>query len=107
MKAVITFTLLLLVLGGYSQAGWKICNAPAFGNRVDDLFMLNTQVGYAVSGDGRIVKTTDGGENWVQLLQNTSVYCRSVEFVNEQKGFVGAFSFNAGAANILRIAVWF
>jgi photosystem II stability/assembly factor-like uncharacterized protein len=102
MKAVIAFSFLFLSFSCYSQTGWKICNSPAFGNRVDDLFMLNTQVGYAVSGDGRIVKTTDGGENWVQLLQNSSVYCRSVEFVNEQKGFVGAFSFNAGSANILR-----
>lgn len=101
IKGILGFLFLLQLTGAYAQEGWKICNAPPFGNRVDDLYMLNTKVGYAVSGDGRIVKTTDGGENWVQLIQ-TAVYCRSVEFINEQKGFVGAFSFNAGTPDILR-----
>jgi photosystem II stability/assembly factor-like uncharacterized protein len=81
-----------------------MANSPAFNSRVDDIYMVNTQVGYAVSGDGRIVKSTDGGENWLELLQNTSVYCRSVEFVSTQKGFVGAFplSSNTNYINILR-----
>lgn len=86
----------------FCQPGWKICNSPVFSNRVDDIFMVNAEIGYAVAGDGKIVKTTDGGENWVQLLQNSSVYCRSVEFINTQKGFVGAFSPSNGTTNILR-----
>ena len=88
-------------LFSFAQNGWKVCNAPVFNNRVDDVFMVNTQIGYAASGDGKIVKTTDGGENWTLLLQGT-VYCRAVEFINEQKGFVGAFSFAGNTANILR-----
>jgi photosystem II stability/assembly factor-like uncharacterized protein len=85
-----------------AQTGWHVCNAPAFANRIDDLFMVNTQTGYAVGGDGKIVKTTDGGENWSLLLQNNSVYCRSVEFINTQKGFVGSFPLAGTTTNILR-----
>jgi len=100
--AIHLVTLLIISVTVYAQPGWKLCNSPAFGNRVDDLFMLNTQIGYAVSGDGKIVKTTDGGENWL-LMKQANIYCRSVEFINTQKGFVGGFSFNPNIdSNILR-----
>jgi photosystem II stability/assembly factor-like uncharacterized protein len=103
MKTVVHLIAFLMISATvYAQPGWKLCNSPAFGNRVDDIFMLNTQTGYAVSGDGKIVKTTDGGENWI-LMKQANIYCRSVEFINTQKGFVGGFSFNAGMdTNILR-----
>jgi photosystem II stability/assembly factor-like uncharacterized protein len=83
---------------------WKICNAPAFGNRVDDLFMVNAQIGYAVCGDSKVVKTVDGGDNWTLLNQaGNGLYCRSVEFINTQKGFVGGFYFNGGGPNPINV----
>jgi photosystem II stability/assembly factor-like uncharacterized protein len=102
----ITIRLIVLVIistTSYAQPGWKICNAPNFGTRVDDIFMLNTQTGYAVCGDGKIVKTTDGGNNWFTVQQTANLYNRSVEFINTQKGFVGGFplSGNTGT-NVLR-----
>jgi photosystem II stability/assembly factor-like uncharacterized protein len=90
-KYFITVLSVLFSLSIYAQSGWTLCNAPAFGNRVDDVFMVDTQVGYAVSGDGKIVKTTDGGDNWFLVSLDSNVYCRSVEFINTQKGFVGGF----------------
>jgi len=89
-------------LSSFTQTGWKVCNAPIFNSRVDDIFMVNAQTGYAVCGDGKIVKTTDGGENWNLMLQSTGIYNRSVEFVNESKGFVGGFPLSGGTTNILR-----
>ena len=85
-------------LSSFAQTGWKVCNAPIFNSRVDDIFMVNAQTGYAVCGDGKIVKTTDGGENWNLMLQSTGIYNRSVEFVNESKGFVGGFPLSVGTA---------
>lgn len=103
MKTVINFITLLIISGtAHAQPGWKLCNSPAFTNRVDDIFMLNAQTGYAASGDGKIVKTTDGGNNWL-LMNQANIYCRSIEFINTQKGFVGGFSFNASNnINVLR-----
>jgi photosystem II stability/assembly factor-like uncharacterized protein len=103
MKTTIHLIAFLIISGtALAQTGWKLCSAPAFGNRVDDLFMVDTQTGYAVSGDGKIVKTTDGGNNWV-LLKQANLYCRSVEFINTEKGFVGGFSYNWNMdTNILR-----
>jgi len=103
MKTAIHLIAFLIISAtACAQTGWKLCSAPAFGNRVDDLFMVDTQTGYAVSGDGKIVKTTDGGNNWL-LMKQANIYCRSVEFINTEKGFVGGFSFNANIdTNILR-----
>ena len=98
--SVLSLFLLFLTVSSFSQ-GWQQTNSPAFTSRVDDVFMVNTQIGYAAAGDGRIVKTIDGGDNWTQLVQ-TANYCRSVEFVNTQKGFVGAFPQNNNYTNILR-----
>lgn len=100
--AIHLFVLLIISASANAQAGWKLCNSPAFNSRVDDIFMLNTKTGYAVCGDGKIVKTTDGGENWL-LMKQANIYCRSVEFINTEKGFVGGFSFNTNVdTNILR-----
>jgi photosystem II stability/assembly factor-like uncharacterized protein len=98
------FTAIFLLTGfsSIAQNGWTVCNAPAFNSRIDDLFMVDQQTGYAVGGDGKIVKTIDGGNNWTELLQTAGIYCRSVEFINTQKGFVGGFPGPGFTTNILR-----
>jgi photosystem II stability/assembly factor-like uncharacterized protein len=97
------YAICLLPLALHAQHGWSVCNAPLFNNRVDDIFMADAQIGYAVCGDGKIVKTIDGGANWLLLDQDDSVYCRSVEFPTTQKGFVGGFpSYAVPTDNILR-----
>ncbi|MFZ1264050.1 MAG: hypothetical protein WAT34_11140, partial [Chitinophagaceae bacterium] len=103
MKIVLYITCSLLMgFSSFAQLGWKICNAPLFGSRVDDIYMVNTQTGYAVCGDGKIVKTINGGENWTTLLQASGIYHRSVEFINAQKGFVGGFPVSGSTVNIFR-----
>jgi photosystem II stability/assembly factor-like uncharacterized protein len=86
-----------------AQHGWSVCNAPAFTNRIDDVFMVDAQTGYAVSGDGKIVKTTDSGDSWTLISHDDSIYCRSVEFVTPLKGFVGGFpNWPAPTQNVFR-----
>ena len=83
-----------------AQNGWKICTAPVFKSRVDDIFMIHGQTGYAVCGDGQIVKSTDSGNTWRTIFRDTNMYFRSVEFINEQIGFVGGFPFKGVHQNI-------
>ncbi|HLG35595.1 MAG TPA: T9SS type A sorting domain-containing protein [Bacteroidia bacterium] len=90
-KLILTATLVFISLHAFAQGGWTVCNLPPItGGRVDDIFMLDTQTGYAVCGL-YILKTTDGGNNWFTVNSDTA-QCRSVEFINAQKGFVGAFN---------------
>lgn len=92
MKRTLLLTLFILTTSAYIQAqfGWSLCTAPGNLGRVDDIFMLNTRTGYAVSGSGKILKTTDGA-TWQTLLYRPGTYFRSTEFVSEQVGFVGGF----------------
>ncbi len=87
-----------------AQNKWGLVNTPAFTNRIDDLVMVDNEVGYSVSLDGRIVKTIDGGDNWNLLLRDSTVLCRAVEFIDRKKGFVGGFAgYNAvNPSNIFR-----
>jgi len=99
MKLLLILYSFILLWPGYlfAQPGWSVCNSPAFQSRVDDIFMVNNTIGYAVCGDGKIVKTTDQGSNWFIVGNDSNIYCRSVEFINEQKGFVGSFVYQSSS----------
>jgi photosystem II stability/assembly factor-like uncharacterized protein len=44
---------------------WRKTNAPIFSSRTDDIWFATTEVGWAVNSNGQILKTEDGGNNWV------------------------------------------
>ena len=48
----------------------------------------NENLGWAVGNDGNIMKTTDGGYNWVNQNSGTYDYFTEVEFVNNNTGWV-------------------
>ena len=57
------------------------------------LHFPSSQVGYAVGHSGTIIKTTDGGENWIKIRNGNNVLVsnapfRDVYFVTENKGFI-------------------
>jgi len=53
-----------------------------------DLVFVNEKTGYAVSITGRIIKTIDSGKTWKQIASPTSLPLLSVQFLNEQTGFI-------------------
>ena len=57
---------------------------------IEDIQMTNTQIGYACSANGKILKTTDGGDNWNELthpLQGSGLFT-SLDFINSTNGYV-------------------
>ena len=42
-----------------------------------------------MNGAGKIFKTIDGGENWVEKLHKPGTYFRCITFVAENRGFAG------------------
>ncbi len=50
-------------------------------------FPENDQIGYAVGDSGYILKTSDGGLNWVRQFTGTAQRFRDVHFVNNLTGF--------------------
>lgn len=81
--------LLAIQVVPWAQSQWHyLPNAPVGVGRIEDVFFLNKQLGWCVSGGGTIHKTTDGGKNW-QLMYSSSNYFRCVEFASEQVGYAG------------------
>ena len=90
-RLLFTVTFITHSLCSLAQNGWTVCSAPNFSSRVDDIFIIHDKTGYAVCGDGQIVKSIDSGNTWTTIFRDTNIYFRSVEFINEQKGFAGGF----------------
>lgn len=56
---------------------------------IEDSFFTNTQTGYVVCKNGKILKTVDSGVNWYEVHTTTSFPNEffSITFVNEEVGF--------------------
>ncbi|HEV3343317.1 MAG TPA: ferritin-like domain-containing protein [Pirellulales bacterium] len=74
-----------------AQLTWRRTNAPFASSRTDDIWFLDTQVGFAVNSNGHVLKTSDGGNSWVQQLA-AGAYLRCVGFANPQIGWVGTLT---------------
>ena len=58
---------------------------------IDNLYSVyftNADTGYAVGDSGRIIKTTDGGTNWIRQTSGTTSTLNSVFFVGRDTGYV-------------------
>jgi len=67
------------------------------GQRFDDVFFLNENLGWAANGYyAAVYKTTDGGLNWTLQANNASFgsnhYFRNIEFLDENTGFLGTLN---------------
>jgi len=61
-------------------------NAPA-GKDYTCLFFVNENIGFVSCSDKSILKTTDGGGNWVEYYLDTEYPLNSLFFVNEDTGY--------------------
>jgi photosystem II stability/assembly factor-like uncharacterized protein len=87
----ILYLLLLFLFGSNvgAQSTWHyLPEAPSGGGRIDDVFFLNSQLGWSADGAGRIFKTTDGGATW-EKVYGSDAYFRCIEFYNENIGYAG------------------
>jgi len=67
------------------------------GQRFDDVFFINDNVGWAANGFyAAVYKTKNGGETWTEQLNETilngNYYFRNIEFLDESIGFLGTLN---------------
>ncbi|MBS1494799.1 MAG: T9SS type A sorting domain-containing protein [Bacteroidetes bacterium] len=68
MKKVNFFFLAVIFLISsdlYSQSGWQWLNPIPQGNGIKKVQFFNDNIGYAVGRSNTVIKTTNGGANWV------------------------------------------
>jgi photosystem II stability/assembly factor-like uncharacterized protein len=68
---------------------WSKLTTEPYPGKQDDIFFLNTTLGWYVNGSGKIFKTTDGGITWSLKLTKPGTYFRCIAFINENVGFAG------------------
>lgn len=99
MKKLLICTLLVgfRLMGQYTWAPLPNVAVNTNGQRFDDVFFLNANVGWAANGYyAAVYKTIDGGDNWTLQTNNTVLgsnhYFRNIEFLDENIGFLGTLN---------------
>lgn len=100
MKKSLLFLTTLLVTSTtlLAQYNWQaLPNAPKSW-RNDDIYFLNSKVGWAIHGNyqysppyqfGQIYKTTNGGSTWQLLNDSSNSFYRAIGFSDSLNGWVG------------------
>ncbi len=70
-----------------ANAQWRTLNTGTSKN-LNDTYFITSNLGYAVGDSGAIIKTTDGGVNWI--IQNSNVIAKlsSVFFTDTENGYI-------------------
>src|SRR5690606_10204844 len=60
------------------------------GNFLEEIQFRDSNLGWCV-GEGILLKTTDGGTNWTELVRppNSGFWYYSLHFLNDNDGYVG------------------
>ncbi len=75
-------------------SNWYQQFIPNMGSeQLADITFLDSLVGYAITQTHNILKTTNGGDNWNIIYNDTTgnIFTR-LQFLNESTGFVGAYN---------------
>jgi photosystem II stability/assembly factor-like uncharacterized protein len=103
-KSICAFVLIGIVHSANAQT-FHATNIPRAA-RYDDVSFVNNNIGYT-SVSGRVYKSINGGDDWsfISRLDTNAAfrtYSRSVEFFNEDTGFVGTLSVSTFKGGIFR-----
>lgn len=54
-----------------------------------DLTFVDENTGYAIANSGKIIKTSDGGNNWVDIsIPKSELFLKKIQFTDANNGFI-------------------
>jgi len=87
MKALyISFLIFVMPINMFAQWEWQ--NPKTTGNSLNWLDFLNSNIAWSVGDAGAILKTTDGGNSWINQTSNTYNNLNSVSFIDTLNGWI-------------------
>jgi len=88
------FILLIIITFNISAANnWEIVSVSET-NVIYDVFFINRNIGWFVSGfNTTVYKTTDNGNSWNMIYSSVSESRQCIQFLNEDKGYTGGFEY--------------
>ncbi len=90
MRIILSTLFFLATVMIYAQGFLPISPPNPNSARTEDIFFLNSNLGYVCDGAGRILKITNEGDSVEVIYTNSSYYLRSIEFFNADTGFCGS-----------------
>src|ERR1700680_4708681 len=76
----------------YSQSGWYILNTGLSRTSLYSLYFINENTGYVVGHNGTIIKTTNGGVNWIIQQSNNNNDFKGVYFIDSNVGYIVGYN---------------
>jgi photosystem II stability/assembly factor-like uncharacterized protein len=90
LKIFVLFFITSFLTSAFSQSGWQIQTSNTSQN-LNKLYFLNTSTGWVVGDGATILKTTNGGINWVPSSYFGGGTLFSVYFKNQSSGLIGGY----------------
>lgn len=84
------FLIILVLLSSefvFSQLNWTIINSGT-SNKLNDIQFTSLYIGYIVGENGTVLKTIDGGNNWLNVSINSPEFINSMSFLNDNVGYL-------------------
>lgn len=88
------FIALLLFYLNLTQAQYIWQNPKPTGNDIFSVKFINDQVGWSVGNCGTILKTTDGGKEWLQVINDYTCDFTAVHPLDEQNIWIVGYGFS-------------
>lgn len=87
-QLILTALLQHLIIAAFAQE-WGTVGFVPVANRYDDIYFIDSLIGWTVNSAGEIFKTDNGGITWDTSYTGTG-YLRSIEFLDKNVGFCGS-----------------
>ncbi len=91
LKRVFAVFSVLLFIGPDTYSQWFQLTTNT-SETLNDIFFVNPNTGVAAGSNGKIIRTTDAGQNWVSVLSNTTNSLYSLDFPDVLTGYTGGYT---------------
>jgi len=72
-----------------TPASWQRLPTEPFRGKQDDIAFVSPDTGWYGNGDGKLYRTTDGGQKWEKVWERPGTFIRAVGFVDARHGYLG------------------
>ena len=94
VSALLTSFLALAPINQFAKASspapqWHTLTTVAYPHKRDDIFFVDAHTGFYGTGQGKLYRTQDGGQNWKLVWSKPGTFIRSLGFIDAKHGFLG------------------
>jgi len=102
MKNLLSHITIILFVGfnSLTNAQWFPQNNPSQNNSLNDIFVFDENSAIVVGVAGTVLKTLDGGENWLNIPHDSTDWPNSVFFLNDSIAWIVGFGNGMGEGSI-------